>query len=264
MHDSLIHPWNYAVLPFPIADHVYYVGNRWVGSFLLDSGDGLILIDCGMPQTLYLLFDSICALGFDPHDIRIILISHAHYDHAGAAEAVRRYSGARLYLGKEDVPFIGHPELLLSEPCCCPDFQVDACYEADMPIELGRFSIKAVHTPGHTPGTHSFFFHAEVERNPVLCGMHGGLGFNTMTDEYFNKTGLPCTLREDFLHGLESLRKLPVQLAIGSHPSVIKMLETYQTRTPGVNPFVNLSTWKWLMDDRIQAFCKEFGFSTSK
>ena len=45
VHDSVIHPWNYVVTPFPVADHVYYVGNRWVGSYLLDSGKGLILID---------------------------------------------------------------------------------------------------------------------------------------------------------------------------------------------------------------------------
>ena len=50
VHDSVIHPWNYVVTPFPVADHVYYVGNRWVGSYLLDSGKGLILIDCAMPQ----------------------------------------------------------------------------------------------------------------------------------------------------------------------------------------------------------------------
>ena len=152
VHDSVIHPWNYVVTPFPVADHVYYVGNRWVGSYLLDSGKGLILIDCAMPQTLYLLLDGIRSLGYDPHDIRLLLISHAHYDHAGAAEALRRYTGAQLWLGRDDVPFIGHPELLLADPCNCPDFQVDACYEPGQPICLGRFSIRAEHTPGHTPG----------------------------------------------------------------------------------------------------------------
>ena len=94
VHNSVIHPWDYIVEPFPVADHVYYVGNRWVGSYLLDSGEGLILIDCAMPQTLYLLLDGIRSLGYDPHDIRLLLISHAHYDHAGAAEALRRYTGA--------------------------------------------------------------------------------------------------------------------------------------------------------------------------
>ena len=59
VHNSVIHPWDYIVTPFPVADHVYYVGNRWVGSYLLDSGEGLILIDCAMPQTLYLLLDGI-------------------------------------------------------------------------------------------------------------------------------------------------------------------------------------------------------------
>ena len=106
-HPILNSPWAYACEPFAVSDHAYYVGNTWVGSYLLDSGDGLILIDCGMPQTVYQIFESIRKLGFDPRDIRLILVSHAHYDHAGGAEAIRQYTGAELYLGKEDLPFIG-------------------------------------------------------------------------------------------------------------------------------------------------------------
>jgi metallo-beta-lactamase class B len=259
VHDSVIHPWNYVVTPFPVADHVYYVGNRWVGSYLLDSGKGLILIDCAMPQTLYLLLDGIRSLGYDPHDIRLLLISHAHYDHAGAAEALRRYTGAQLWLGRDDVPFIGHPELLLADPCNCPDFQVDACYEPGQPICLGRFSIRAEHTPGHTPGAHSFFFEDTANGQTVLCGMHGGLGFNTMSDAFLDSVHLPHSLRQDFLQGLERLREYPVQLAIGSHPSVFHMLERWQEHTPGVNPFADDgSTWRAGMEDRIAAFRKQF------
>lgn len=259
MHDSLIHPWQYAVAPFAIADHVYFVGNRWVGSYLLNSGEGLILIDCGMPQTLYLLLDGIRALGFDPRDIRLILISHAHYDHAGAAEALRQYTGAKLYLGREDMPFIGRPELLLAEPCCCPDFAVDAHYDEAAPIRLGRFVIDTLHTPGHTPGAYSFFFDDTADGAPVRCGMHGGLGFATMTNRFLDAAGLPRSLRADFAAGLIRLRELPVTLAIGSHPSAVRMLERWQARVPGKNPFVDATTWRWLMEDRLRAFEKELG-----
>ena len=264
MHDSLIHPWEYAVAPFPLCDHVYFVGNRWVGSYLLDSGEGLILIDCGMPQTLYLLLDSIRALGFDPHGIRLLLISHAHFDHAGAAEALRHYTGAKLYLAKEDVPFIGHPELLLAEPCCCPDFQVDACYDEAQPIRLGRFTIQTLLTPGHTPGATSFFFDDTADGRPVRCGMHGGLGFATMKDAFLEKAHLPRSLRRDFLSGLRRLRQLPVTLAIGSHPAAVHMLERWAQRVPGTNPFVDDTTWRWLMDDRIRAFEETFGAETDE
>lgn len=253
-HPILHTPWAYSVPPFAIAERVYYVGSRWVGSFLLDSGAGFILIDCGMPQTLYLLLESIRTLGFDPRDVRLILISHAHFDHAGAAEALRRYTGAKLYMGRQDRCLVGEPLLSLGNEYTAPPFEADGYYEPDTPVTLGCFSILPVHTPGHTPGTHSFFFEAEADGRRVLCGMHGGLGFNTLSAQYLTEAGLPLSLREDFLRGLEKLRSVPVELAIGSHPKVVRMLEKNETRVPGKNPFVDAHTWPDLMEDRIQAF----------
>ena len=260
MHESVLRPWEYFVQPFPITDQIYYVGNRWVGSFLIDTGDGLMLIDCGMPQTLYQILENIRALGFDPKDIHKILITHAHFDHCGGAEALRQYTGAKLYMGKEDAFFVTErPELMLADAATCPPFQADFFYEKDTPVCQGNISILPVHTPGHTPGTYSLFFDAAVQGEMVRCGMHGGLGFNTLHDEFLEEYHLPSSLRRDYYENLLRMRDWPVDLTIGSHPGVVSMLEKQAERKAGENPFLGQDEWKNLMDRTIKKFQDTFG-----
>lgn len=256
-HPILCSPWFYACEPFAVSDHAYFVGNTWVGSYLLDTGEGLALIDCGMPQTVYLIFESIRKLGFDPHDIRMILLTHAHYDHAGGAEAIRRYTGAELYLGKEDIPFIGQPELLLSDLIHCPDFQVDHVYENEQPVCLGRFRIRTVHTPGHTPGARSFFFEDTSDGALQLCGMHGGIGFRQLSREFLEKHHFPLSFQKQFYEGMLSLRELPVTIALGSHPAHTRMLERYAVKKGNENPLIDPHYWPAFMKERAEAFKME-------
>lgn len=88
-------PWTLAVKPFQVAPQTWYVsGQKWVGCYLIDTGDGLILIDTAIPESLYLLIDSIYRLGYQPENIKKILISHAHFDHCGGAGAMKALSRA--------------------------------------------------------------------------------------------------------------------------------------------------------------------------
>lgn len=256
MHPILAKPWEYIQEPFPVTDHVFYVGNTWVGSYLFDSGEGLILLDCGMPQTVYQIFESIRLLKRDPKDIRLILLSHAHYDHCGGAEAIRRYTGAQTILGREDMRMIDDPELKLADDSDSPPFLVNKVYNDHEPIRMGRFVIQTVHTPGHTEGARSFFFTDTADGKSVRCGMHGGIGFGTMTDEFMTKHSLPFSLRNDFLTGLRKLREYPVDVTLGSHPKHVLMLERLHG-AKDTNPFVDASIWPAFMDDRINAFRKE-------
>ncbi len=254
MHQSVAKPWEFTCAPFKIADHTYYVGNTWVGSFLLDSGEGLILIDCTMAQTLYQVLENIRLLGFDPHDIKKILLTHGHYDHVGGAEALHRFTNAEMWLGEEDSMFIGKPELLFSDVYSCPDLTVDRFYEDDEPVRLGRFAIHAIRTPGHTPGARSMFFYDTAGGKKVLCGMHGGLGFATMENTYLAESGWDLNLRNQFLCGLHVLKDLPVDIAIGSHPKATRMLERLDANQGKTFPLVDPSMWTWMLNDRIDAF----------
>ena len=106
------HPWEFATEPFRIVDGLYYVGNTNVSSHLIDTGEGLVLIDTTYPQTVFLLLESVRKLGFDPKDIRAILLVHAHYDHLGGTRAVVELTGAETYLGEADIEILERrPEL---------------------------------------------------------------------------------------------------------------------------------------------------------
>ena len=93
-------PWEQYIPPHRVYGNVYFVGARCGSSHLIESDDGLILLDSGYPQTLYLVIENIRALGFDPKNIKHILHSHGHYDHLGGTRALVELYGAKTYLGE--------------------------------------------------------------------------------------------------------------------------------------------------------------------
>jgi metallo-beta-lactamase class B len=241
-------PWEVDVDPFEVAPRTYYVGNNWVGAYLLQSSDGLILIDTTMQPQVYLVFEAIRKLGFDPSDIKLILISHMHYDHLGGVRPLQEATGAKVMISREDWEFMqARPDMIFAEGYPLGDFTPDAFYDDDAPIVLGDRSIRTVLTPGHTPGTTSFFFDAGGH----MCGLHGGVGLNTLGDEFLAKSGLPVTARDDYLAAMLKVREIPVEITLGSHPAQVGMMEKVPQIKPGHNPFLNPETWHRLIDGRI-------------
>lgn len=241
-------PWEVDVDPFEVAPRTYYVGNNWVGAYLLATSDGLILIDTTMQPQVYLLFEAVRKLGFDPADIRLILISHMHYDHTGGVRALQEATGAKVMMSREDWDFmVARPDQVFD--CGYPfgSFEPDAFYSDDTPVVLGDRSIRTVLTPGHTPGTTSFFFDA----GGALCGMHGGVGLNTLSEEFFEESGLPRSARDDYLAAMLNVRQIPVEITLGSHPSQVGMLEKVPDIRPGHNPFHDPALWHRLIDGRV-------------
>jgi metallo-beta-lactamase class B len=246
-------PWEVEIEPFKVAPHVYYVGNNWVSAYLVSTREGLILIDATMHNQVYLVFESVRKLGFNPKDIKLLLLSHAHYDHCGGVRPIIEYSGAKIYMGKEDELLLkARPDLLYTEGYAFGSFEPDEYYDDNSPIALGDMTIHTLHTPGHTPGTTSFFFEDKDEKGNIYrCGMHGGIGVNTLNDEYLEKSQLPISLRNDFLEGLLKLRDMKIDIALGSHPGQTYMLEKIGQISDTFNPFIDDTVWKKLMDERI-------------
>jgi len=91
------------IKPFKIADELYYVGDKKVCIHLIDTGNGLILLDSGYPGTAHLLIDSIWRAGFDPQNVRWIIHTHGHYDHFGASGEFKNMFGTKLAISRVDL-----------------------------------------------------------------------------------------------------------------------------------------------------------------
>ncbi len=214
-------PWESQMKPFKIIGNVYFVGCEKASSHLIDTGDGLILIDTGYPQSLYLVIENIYQLGFNPHDVKYVIHTHGHYDHCGATKAFVELYGAKTFIGKGDEDYVnGKLDLTWAKEL---GFKYHEAFDADVImndgdiIELGNTKIKMISVPGHTPGTIAFFFETEEAGKRYTVGMHGGVGTNSMTLDWLDENGLSHDCRKEFLDGLKKLKQIPVDVFLGNH-----------------------------------------------
>jgi metallo-beta-lactamase class B len=264
METSRLEPWKLYIPPFEMAPGVYNVGgNAWMAAYLIDTGDGLVLIDTEIQECLYLILENIRTLGYDPKDITNIFITHAHIDHIGSVAALKAMTGAKVWLGKRDLPFLNNTTLLgagMGYKCNFVPFEPDCIYDDSKPIKLGKITFETMNTAGHTPGTTSFFFDVTDKNGKTLrCGLHGGVGNNTFSDEYYLITGEDPALREEFAEGLKKLKSKHVDVCLPSHNNQTGPQLMINQITDDFNPYNDPSTWKDLMDFSLERFEKSMG-----
>ena len=243
-------PDAYALEPFQMFGNLYYVGDKKVCMHLVDTGDGLILFDTGFSHHYHGLLHSIKTLGFSPADIKIVIHSHGHFDHFGGGDRLRRDYGAAIYMSEVDTLLTRQmPERALMKwaPCkedtiCYPDVMIR---DGDR-ITLGNTSIQCVLSPGHTPGTMSFFFEAADGSEKKRVGYFGGVGFLTMYREYLQEYDLEPNMLEQLRDTITKLSKKQVDIFLGNHPGHNCTLEKrqYMLDHPGTNPFINPMGWQ--------------------
>lgn len=147
--------WNQPVKPFRIAGNVYYVGANELTSYLIATPKGLIVLDGGLQETAPQILANIRTLGFQPEDVKILLNSHAHTDHAGGLAELKRVTGAKLYASRGDIPQLargGADDPQFGERFPFPGVTADRIVEDGTRITLGGTTLVAHLTPGHTKG----------------------------------------------------------------------------------------------------------------
>ncbi len=220
--------------PFRIIGNTYFIGTYQASSHLIDTGDGLVLIDTGYYNTTYLVLDSIYRLGFRPEDIKYVINTHWHWDHTEATEAFVDLSGAKTLIGRDDAENASR--------YFTPDILVD---DGDT-LTLGNTTIRFVHTPGHTKGTISLFYDTEENGNTYRVGTFGGAGLNTLVRGEFDFDG--C--RDAYLDSIKRLREERVDVFIGNHTwnndtygKSLKLLDG------GENDFIDGKIWLEFLDN---------------
>lgn len=237
LRKSLENPWEGKMEPFKIIGNVYFVGTFQASCHLIDTGDGLILIDPGYSNTLYLVIRSIYKLGFKPEDIKYIVNTHWHGDHTEATAALVDLSGAKTLIGRYD------------EERTKKYFIPDILIKDGDTLELGNTKMTFMETPGHTKGTVSFFFDTVENGRTYRVGMFGGAGANTMVRGKFDYEG--C--REDYRASLHRLQKEKVDVFIGNHTWNNDTFEKGKLLLEtGENTFVAPELWH-----KFLTFCEE-------
>ncbi len=234
--------------PFRIFGNLYFVGTHPASSHLIDTGDGLILLDSGYPQTLYLVLENIRTLGFSPCDLKYIIHSHGHYDHLGATRALVELTGAKTFIGRQDAAYAnGKLDLTWARELgheYYEQFEPDVLLEDGDRISRGNTEVLCLHTPGHTPGTMSYFFPVSDGIHIYRAGMHGGVGTNSMSKEFLDRYGLSYDCRKQFLDGLDRLKQEKVDIFIGNHVWNNDTRGKYERmREQSYNSFINENDW---------------------
>ena len=234
--------WEDYIKPAKIFGNLYFIGVRAVCTHLIDTGDGLIIIDPGYYESLYLIINNIWELGFKPKDIKYIVITHAHYDHMDSVADLVAMTGAKTFIAKADLP------LLTGEDYHYPirPFTPDVLLEDGDIISLGNTNILCVATPGHTDGTMSFFFDVTDGEKTYRAGMFGGAGTNTLKKDFLEKYNRSPVCRQEMVDSLHKLQKEKVELFLGNHlPNNHTEEKLAVLDSAEVNPFIENSQAEW-------------------
>lgn len=148
--------WRQPVAPVRIADHTWQIGTAGITALLVKTGGGALLIDGGVPQAADMLLAHMRALGVAPTDLRFILSSHAHGDHAGALAAIERATGAQVLNDAESAVLMergGSDDIQFGDDILYPPVQTDRLLHDGEVVALGPLRLTAHFIPGHTPGS---------------------------------------------------------------------------------------------------------------
>ena len=238
------------VEPFQIYGNVYYVGDDWVCVHLIDTGDGLLLIDSGnVGETAYLI-QAIWEMGFRPNDVKWMILSHGHVDHIGGANFFRNMFGTKLYLGAPDAKmFSEHPEFAFVQDSPCLEEQLftpDVCIHDGDVLRFGSLTVQCYLVPGHTEGCVALFFDATNGAETKRCGYYGGFGFNTMTCAALEEMGDPkYGMWQAYRDSIDKVIGQKVDIFLGNHTENNRTLEKRKQILEGAvsDPFIDPAEW---------------------
>jgi len=240
--------WTTPLTPFRIAPNLYYVGSRDLASYLITTPAGDILINSNLTSSPPLIFHSIEQLGFHPSDIKILLISHAHSDHAGGSAEILKQTHAKYMVMDADVSSIetgGRTDFAHFKPF--PAAHVDRTLHDGSTVQLGGTTLTAHKTAGHTPGCTTWTTQVIENGRPlnvvIVCSV-------TALSEYrlIATPGHPASypgIAQDYAHTYAELQSLPCDIFLSSHGEYFDLLpKLARMQTEGPSVFIDPTGYK--------------------
>lgn len=217
--------------PFRIAGYLYYVGGTH-GSYLISTPKGLILINSNYPDSPPKIRESVEKLGFKWSDIKILLISHSHIDHAGGSAQIARETGAKYDVMQSDADVVESGDksdfyygTVQSE--YYPPAHVDRVLHDGDTVALGGMVLTAHLTPGHTKGTTTWTFDEKQDGRLLHVVVIGGSTLNR--DANLIDNARYPQIAADYHKGFDVVRSLPCDIPLGAHDRYFGLQESTGT-----------------------------------
>lgn len=235
--------WNVPQKPFKLYGNTWYVGTQELSALLVTSPKGHILLDGALPQSAPLIEKNIKALGFKMKDVKLIVNSHEHFDHAGGIAALQRRSGAIVAasaigarvlregtIGKDDAQYeAGH------EPRIDPVARVQVVGDGET-LTVGGLSLTAHMTPGHAPGGTTWSW-TSCEQGRCLDMVYADSLTAVSAD---NVRFGDLAERVASLRGsIAKVAALKCDVVVSTHPSFTDTMDKLAARSAAANPFID-------------------------
>ena len=228
--------WNVNQKPFRVYGNTYYVGTHELSSVLIVTDQGLVVIDGDLAESAPLIARHIRELGFDPKNIKLILNSHAHFDHASGLAWLQKESGARVALSPWSTMALttgtdpaDDPQVDLHEPAIAPLKNIQTVKDSEA-VPQGNVTFTAHFTPGHTPGGTSWSW-TSCEGARCLHIVYAD-SLTAVSAPDYRYSDHPDLLR-GFDKSFSQLEAIPCDILLSPHPGFAHTLDELKAREGG-------------------------------
>jgi metallo-beta-lactamase class B len=212
--------WDEPAEPARIVGPIYFVGTKGLGSFLVTGSEGHVVLYTGMPGSGEMIEKSITKLGFKPKDVKIILTCHAHCDHVGGHAYLKKATGAKVAMMREEVELFesggkldfqyGDYKAFAFEPT-----RVDTVFRDEDQIALGDITIRPLLTPGHTKGSTTYVMNVVDDGKRYMVVFPDGTSVNP--GYHIARNPSYKGIEEDYRRTFRTLEKLKPDIWLAPH-----------------------------------------------
>lgn len=253
--------WTEPYPAFRIAGNLYYVGSRGLATYLIATPSGHILINSDLEANVPLIRASVEQLGFKFNDVKILLISHAHWDHDAGSAMIKKITGAKYMVMDADVPVVesgGKDDFQYGNAPASlyPATKVDRVLHDGDQVKIGDAVLVAHLTPGHTKGCTTWTMRVKENGKEYNVAIVGSPNVNTGYKLVGNR--LYPRIADDYERMFTVLKSLPVDIFLGAHGAYFGMEAKYaQLKAGAAAPFVDPDGYKKFVADKEQEFRAE-------
>jgi metallo-beta-lactamase class B len=248
--DATSRSWNAPVEPFHLTAHLSYVGASEVTSYAIETSQGLIVIDGGFVETAPQIERNLAKLGYAVRNVKVLLSSHAHFDHAGGLADLKKATGATLYVSAADAAALargGKDDFAFGDRFPFPPVRADRIVRDHDRVQLGEVTLTANLTPGHTRGCTTWAGRIDGRDVVFVCSTRAP-GYRLVGNEKYPG------IVEDYRRTFARLRSLRCDIFLASHGSFFGLAEKMRK---GPSAFVDPDGYRAFVDSEEAAFERE-------